>query len=86
MQAGFAANEVEKLHSTAVNRFLRPSQKVIDMSEGITKTDDKAVALMILERCLGSKEYLNVGIQNLDGEYAIEVSKPTDDPGEETND
>jgi len=51
------------------------------MSEGATKTDDKTVAMMILERCLESKKPLNVGIENLDGVYTIEVSTPIDRVG-----
>jgi hypothetical protein len=54
--------------------------------EGITKTDNKTVAMMILDQCLASKEHLNVGIQNLDGVYAIEVSRPTDEPGKISDD
>ncbi len=46
------------------------------------RTDDKSVALALLERCLASKDLLNVQMQNLDGCYSIEVSRPTDDCGD----
>jgi hypothetical protein len=49
------------------------------MEIGFVRTDDKTTALAVLERCLASKELLNARIQNLDGVYSIEVSRPTND-------
>jgi hypothetical protein len=49
------------------------------VTEEIVNTGDKGVAMALLERCLASKELLNARIQNLDGVYSIEVSRPTDD-------
>ena len=40
------------------------------------KTDDKQAALDFLAKHLESKEPVNAGIQNLDGVYTVEVSKP----------
>jgi hypothetical protein len=43
------------------------------------RTDSRQAALALLERCLDSKEYVNAGIQNADGVYAVEVSQPIDE-------
>ena len=46
------------------------------------RTEDKQFALALLERHLDSAEPVNACIQNLNGVYTIEVSRPTNDPGE----
>jgi hypothetical protein len=50
------------------------------MTEQAISTTDKGEAMVLLEKCLESKELLDVRIQNLDGVISVEILKPTDDP------
>ena len=45
---------------------------------GNIKTENKQEALALLESCLESADYLNAGIQKVEGLYCVEVWKPTD--------
>jgi len=42
------------------------------------RTKDKAVALAFLEPYLESESEIDARIQNLDGLYVVEISRPTD--------
>jgi hypothetical protein len=43
------------------------------------RTRDRGAALAFLSHFLDSPEPVNAGLQNLDGAYTVEVSRPTDD-------
>ncbi len=49
------------------------------MKMEVVRTGDKGVVLALLERCLASTQPLCVQMQNLDGVYAIEVLRVTNE-------
>jgi hypothetical protein len=52
------------------------------MSAELVRTDDKKIALAVLERYLDSADLVNARMQYLDGMFTVEVSHPTNCPGE----
>ena len=53
------------------------------MNNILLRTDDKGVALGILEKCLDSPELLNAGLQKCNGLYTVEVTKYRDEAAPE---
>ena len=48
------------------------------------KTQDKSIALSLLEHSLDSPDVLNARVQKDDGMYSVEISRPEVGPGADT--
>ena len=53
------------------------------MTHEMINTDDRGEAMSFLARLLDSPELVNAQIRHLDGAYSIEVSRPTNECGDD---